>query len=450
MPVGPLILYSALIGALTGALVGGFVWLLRNIQALLMGEVLGYLPPGLAGENGLLQVFRGPNHWLFALTIPLIFIASSYVGLSRGVAWLLNRQPSDEPPGLLTYGRMLLGSLLQLSVGSPMGREGPMATLGHLLGSWISRRLPLEGAGQFLPFAGLAAGFAAAFHAPVAGALLAAEIRFRGLTFEIYALAPALIGALAGFSVYGALMGYSPLLDVQVSPLGWNALPVGLLLGLLAAGLGTLWLEASPRLATLVVGWPAWARHGLLGLLLAVVLLLVPAGIGDGLAWVQLGLSPIVGMPFLITLFLVRVGLVMVAGGMGAFGGSITPALALGGLLGLLMAQLLPALSPPAAAVALAGMSAMLAGVARAPFAALVLSGEIANYSLLPLVLPAVFVAYVLTSARTFPETWPEAAPPLTPAPAVELKEDRPAEGPSPTENARQTLPPPPVPGVPD
>lgn len=446
MQIGPLILYSALIGALTGALVGGVAWLIRNSQALFMGEVLGFLPPGLASEGGLMQVFRGPNHWLFALLIPVVFALSSYIGLSHGIAWLLENYRTNTSIRFTEYLRMLGGSFIQLSAGSPLGREGPMATLGHWLGSLVGKRLDLGGTGRFLPFAGLAAGFAAAFHAPVAGALLASEILFRGLAFEIFALAPALIGALAGYTVYGAIVGYSTLLEVPPTALSWNALPFGVLIGLLAAGVGTLWLESSTRLGAWLLRWPAWLRHGLLGLALAMVLLTAPSALGDGLPWVQLGLSPIVSLPFLAIVFMVRFALVILAGAVRAFGGYITPALVLGGLLGLLLAQGIPGFAPPPAAAALAGMSAMLAGVARAPFAALVLAGEIASYSVLPLVLPAVFVAYVFTSAQTYPEELPDAlpTPPAKPdANTAEVTVTLP-------ESALQTEPQPPSPAGPD
>lgn len=48
----------------------------------------------------------------------------------------------------------------------------------------------------------------------------------------------------------------------------------------------------------------------------------------------------------------------------------------------------------------LVGMASLLAGIARAPFAAVVLAGEIGGYSLLPLTLIGAFAAYTFTSPR--------------------------------------------------
>ncbi|MER3483145.1 MAG: chloride channel protein [Meiothermus sp.] len=400
MQIGPLILYSALAGALTGVLAAGFTYLLNLIQQYLMGELLGYLPPGLSGEGGLAQMFRGPAFPALAILLPILFAASSYLGSGRGLGWLLAAYRQGLRVRAVGYFRGIFGSLIQLGAGSPMGREGPMAALGLWIGGALGRRFPLGEAGRFLPFAGMAAGFASAFHAPMAGALLASEIVYRGLALEVGALAPALIGALAGFTVYGFVHGYGPLLELRPSPLDWSSLAFGLVLGLVCAGVGTLWLEGERLLRKPLRRLSFPVRHGLFGLLLGIVLLLLPEALGNALPWVQLGTSPILNLPFLAALFLVQLALLLVGGGVRAYGGQLTPALTLGGLAGLILAQLIPWLSPPPEIAALAGMAALLAGVARAPFAAIVLVGEMSGYSLLPLVLLAAFSAYTFTSPK--------------------------------------------------
>lgn len=462
MQVGPLILYSALVGALSGAVVAGFSWLLRTLQGFFMGDVLGYLPPGLVSEGGLNQVFGGPRHWLLVLLLPAVFVLASYLGTGRGLAWLLQAYREGRSIGFIEFIRGIFASLVQLSAGSPLGREGPMVAIGHWLGASVGRRFPLGGAGRYLPFAGIAAGFAAAFHAPVAGALLASEILFRGLVLEVTALAPALIGALAGFTVYGALLGYQPLLELPSVAISWAQLAFGLLIGLLAAGIGTLWLEGSRILGGWIRPVPFPLRHGLLGLALALALVFLPEALGDGLAWVQLGLSPILGLEFLAIAFLARFAILVLAGGVRAYGGYLTPALTMGGLLGLILSLAAPSFAPPVEVTALAGMCALLAGVARAPFAAVVLAGEMGGYSQLPLVLPAVFVAYALTSAQTYPDELPmpleEPPLPADTLPAGEapqraddglsLVNTPVAEGPR-FESALQSVPPPPDPAEP-
>lgn len=404
MQIGALILYSAFVGALTGLAAAGFVFLLGLIQRYLLGETLGYLPPGLPGEGGLAHIFIGPSHWWLVLLLPLIFAASSYLGSGRGLGWLLAAYRENRPVRAIEYFRGILGSLAQLGAGSPLGREGPMAALGLWIGSAVGRRVPLGESGRFLPFAGMAAGFAAAFHAPMAGALLASEIVYRRMALEVGALAPALIGALAGFTVYGMFHGYGPLLELTPGPLQWPQLLFGLAIGLVCAGVGTLWLEAERFLQRLLRRVSFVVRHGLFGGVLAAVLLVMPEAIGSSLPWIQLGASPILTLPFLGMLFLLQLALLILGGGVRAYGGQLTPAVALGGLSGLILAQLLgqvfPSIAPPPETAALVGMAALLAGVARAPFAAVVLAGEVGGYSLLPLTLIAAFAAYTFTSPR--------------------------------------------------
>lgn len=438
MQIGPLILYSALTGALTGVLAAAFTYLLNLIQQYLMGELLGYFPPGLPGEGGLEQMFRGPAFPALAVLLPVIFAASSYLGSGRGLGWLLAAYRQGQRVRALEYFRGIFGSLVQLGAGSPMGREGPMAALGLWIGGALGRRFPLGEAGRFLPFAGMAAGFASAFHAPMAGALLASEIVYRGLALEVGALAPALIGALAGFTVYGFVHGYGPLLELRPAPLDWSSLAFGLVLGLVCAGVGTLWLEGERILRGPLRRLSFPVRHGLFGLLLGIVLLLIPEALGNALPWVQLGTSPILNLPFLIALFLVQLALLLVGGGVRAYGGQLTPALTLGGLAGLILVQLIPWLSPPPETAALAGMAALLAGIARAPFAAIVLVGEISGYSLLPLVLLAAFSAYTFTSPRGSFEVGEIMLP------------DTDGRAGSRSETSPRTSPPPPNPGEPD
>lgn len=439
MQIGPLILYSALVGALTGFLAAGFVYLLGLVQQYLLGELLGYFAPALPGEGGLSQMFRGPAFAALVVLLPIIFAASSYLGSGRGIAWLLAAYRRGEAVRAAQYFRGIFGSLIQLGAGSPMGRDGPMAALGLWIGGALGRRFSLGEIGRFLPFAGMAAGFAAAFHAPMAGALLASEIVYRGLALEVGALAPALIGALAGFTVYGFVHGYGPLLDLQPPPLTWTNLLFGMILGLLCAGVGTLWLEGERLLQRFIRRYPFALRHGAFGLLLGVTLLLLPEGLSNALPWVQLGTSPILSFSFLAALFLVQLALLLVAGGVRAYGGQLTPALTLGGLSGLILAQLVPWLSPPAEAAALAGMCGLLAGVARAPFAAIVLAGELAGYSLLPLTLITAFAAYAFTSPRgsfEIPEPSPrsdvQVAPPTESAPRTSPQPLPPSEPDSP------------------
>lgn len=399
-----LIAYSAGLGMLVGLVAAAFTWLLYLVQETFLGAVVGYLPPGYSGENGLLHTFRSPRPWALLLALPLVFAAASLLGHNRGLAKIIAAYHQGSGGTLGEKLRYALGSLIELGAGSPMGREGPMAVLGDWMGDALGRRFLPEGLARHLPFAGLAAGFAAAFHAPVGGALLAVEVFFPGLVLAIASLGPALIGALAGFTVYGAFWGYEPLLSLHPLPPRWYHLGFALLLGALMAAVGTLLVHAVRNVRRLTTGLSFLPRHALLGLVVALAALLMPQTLGDGLVWVELGSTPILPVAFLVLLAALRTLLLGTVYGLGGYGALIGPTLALGGLYAVALARALPAYAPDAQAAALVGMGALLAGVVRTPFAALLLVSEFGGYAVLPLALPAIFMAYVLTPVSVFPE----------------------------------------------
>ena len=181
---GPLILYSLLAGGLAGgaALLASLALKAVEVQ---VGGLLGYLPPGPPGEGGLGQAFTGPSSPLLPLLLlPALFALSG---------WLASL------PGAFPRARAYLAALVQLGAYSPLGREGLFGGLGLWVGEVLGKRF--SRIGRVLAFAGLAAGLGASLHAPVAGALLATEMRYRGLRLEAQALAPALLGALAAGSL---------------------------------------------------------------------------------------------------------------------------------------------------------------------------------------------------------------------------------------------------------
>jgi len=399
-----LIAYSAGLGMLVGLVAASFTWLLYRAQELVLGGLVGYLPPGYSGENGLLHTFRTPHPWILMLLLPLLFAAASLLGHNRGLAKIIAAYHQATSATLREKLRYALGSLIELGAGSPMGREGPMAVLGDWMGDALGRRFLPPALARHLPFAGLAAGFAAACHAPVGGALLAVEVFFPGLVLAIASLGPALIGALAGFTVYGAFWGYEPLLSLNPLPPRWYHLGFALLLGALMAAVGTLLVHSMRfvRRASAEVSFVP--RHALLGLAVAALAALLPQTLGDGLVWVELGSTPILPVAFLVLLAAVRTLMLGVVYGLGGYGALIGPTLALGGLYAVVLARALPGYAPDAQAAALVGMGALLAGVVRTPFAALLLVSEFGGYAVLPLALPAIFMAYVLTPVQVFPE----------------------------------------------
>ncbi len=375
---------------------------IRLLSAFWLGQALGYLPPTPSGEGGLGQVFAEPHPLLGILLFPALYAAASLLGSNRGLSRLILAFKTGERVRLFPQLRYVLGSLIELPAGSPLGREGPMAVLGDWAGRRLGVLLAPEEA-RAMGHAGLAAGFAAAFHAPLAGALLATEIFYRGLKLEARHLTPALVGSFSGFTLYGAVFGYGPWLELHPGQGGSEELWAAVFVALLAAALANLW--------ALLIRWTFqlgqrvayWQRHLALGLLLGAITFLVPEVAGDGGGWLELAASPLLGPSFLLVFLLLRFLLTGAFIGLGGYGAPLTPAIVLGGSLGLFLARSLPWPADPVT-LALAGMAAWLAGSARTPLAAVALASELAGYRVLPVAVLAAGLGYALVHWSLFSE----------------------------------------------
>ena len=387
----------ALVGAAVGLLAAAITGALRLFSRLFLGDWLGYFPPGPSGEGGLSQVFLSPFPWLGLVGFPLIYLLASLIGSNQGLSRLL-LEKRGMPLEVVAQLRYVAGSLLELGAGSVLGREAPMAVLGHGLGRGV--RTPENRA---LAHAGLAAGLAAAFHAPLAGALFSIELFYRDLGMEARHLTPALIGAFSGFAVYGAFFGYDPLLALHPGRIEGREMIAALLLGALIGGLVNVWAQLFAWLRKEARVLPYWGRHAFLGLVLGALVLVLPEALGDGLGWLEVFAGPLVPAGAVAVVFLARFFLTALFLALGGYGGPFTPSLVLGGLLGAALARGLPAPLDPGV-MALAGGAAWIAGAVRTPLGAVALAGELAGYRVLPAVLLSAALGFYLSRETLLPE----------------------------------------------
>src|SRR5690606_35161738 len=111
-------------------------------------------------------------------------------------------------PSQPAVGRTL-ASAVTIGSGGSAGSEGPVAVVGAAAGSWLGRLFRFSAdRRQVLVGSGAAAGIAAAFNAPLAGAFFALEEvlgSFRGTTF-----APVVVASVVGAVVARAVFGNHP------------------------------------------------------------------------------------------------------------------------------------------------------------------------------------------------------------------------------------------------
>ena len=108
----------------------------------------------------------------------------------------------------------IVASALTIGSGGSGGREGPIAQIGAGFGSLLANLLRLGGKDRrILVAAGMGAGIAAIFRAPLAGALFAAEVLYCSPEFEPEVIMPAAIASVVSYCTFGLFAGWKPLFE---------------------------------------------------------------------------------------------------------------------------------------------------------------------------------------------------------------------------------------------
>ena len=286
--------------------------------------------------------------------------------------------PTIEPkhaPGRLAGAFTTLGS------GAPLGMEGPAVYTGSVVATMLRRRFPTlaTASHNVLLVAAAAAGIAAVFKSPAAGAIFALEVPFRDRLAGERVL-PAVFGSAAGYMTMAAVDGLEHELAVPTVELTYGrsmgALVLGAVVGLVA--IGVIWLIGQgERLSE--VGSP-WVRALLAGGALAGLY-----GIGRGISGESLALKSgydVIDWAIeadhavwlLVGVFLLRaIGpAVSIAGG--GVGGLFVPLMAAGAVIGRLFAD--AGNVEDAAFYVVVGAAAMLGAGYAVPLTAVVFVAE--------------------------------------------------------------------------
>ncbi len=318
----------------------------------------------------------------------------------------------------------IIASALTLGTGGSGGREGPIAQIGAGCGSWLGGLLRLRPADRrVLMAAGMGAGVAAIFRAPLAGALFASEVLYRSTDFESEVIIPAALACITAYCTFGFAyaatgLGWKPLFDVPaqlIAATGFEdprqLLPY-LLLALFMAVLAMLYTRSFYGLTHLFHRWPIKPHFkpavgalltGMVGVGLYFLLgqdqrVLSVLSFGYGILQRSLDMTtnaPTWGLALL--LLAVAAGKILTTGltiGSGGSGGVFGPSMVIGGCaggaLGIAIHMLAPTLAPHPGTFVIVGMAGFFAAAAKVPFSTLVMVGELTgNYNLL---LPTLWV----------------------------------------------------------
>ena len=307
----------------------------------------------------------------------------------------------------------VVATSVALGTGASGGREGPIVLFGGAVGSLIAAlgRLDEERT-RSLVAAGVAAGIAASFNAPIGGMLFAIELLLGGLrkagSLQVIVVAAVVSSVTARQLVGPGLPLFDPgqpaRLDAPAELLVHAA--IGLLALLVAQGFRRGEHLAGRVAARLRGRIGVVATVGVGGLGVGLIALVVPEVLGEGAGLpaipgasrepIRMMLEGLLGTGWaaaggLLLLLVAKLLASVVSIGTGSAVGTLAPTLftgaALGGAVGAIAVPFLGLGSPTA--FALVGMAAVFAAVVRAPLTAVILVFELTgNYELvLPLML---------------------------------------------------------------
>jgi len=391
-----LLLLAGVVGLAAGAGVVAFRMAYEAITALVLPgadghsvlEAIRHRPPamviGTIAAGGLLVALLGR-----------LVGGHAFHGVAQvidAVAFRRGRMP------LRTTAIRFITNALSIGAGASVGPEGPVIELGSGLGSAHAQVLGLSPERmRTLVGAGAAAGLAAAFNAPIAGAIFVLEVILKD--FAVVTFGPILVASVLSTALSRALLGDTPAFTVPPYELGsWQELPLYVVLGAVAGLWGVLFtrsMESAPAWFARIPG-PRALVTALTGAALGGAVLLLPELWGVGYEPITAMLHGEIAWKMLLILLVAKLLATTASVSSGFAGGIIAPILfmggALGGFFGQLVQKLMPESASPTGAWGLVGMAALTAAVTHAPLTSILLLFEMTGgYEvILPLMLSCI------------------------------------------------------------
>ncbi|MBN1496701.1 MAG: chloride channel protein [Spirochaetes bacterium] len=279
-----------------------------------------------------------------------------------------------------------IASSITIGTGGSVGREGPIVQIGSSIGSTLGAffRVSPNRMKTFVG-CGAAAGIAAAFNAPIAGALFAVEILLGDFTFMQFS--PIVISSVTATVVSHIFEGDFAAFQVPpyelVSP---YELVFYFILGILCALISAVFIKFlyycedffDDRLKI-----PEYLKPLFGGLIIGVIALMVPQILGLGYDSINDALHGRMIWYFAFGLIFIKIIATSITLGSGGSGGIFTPSLFLGAMggfaFGWFVHTMFPGITASPGAYALVAMGGLVAGTTHAPITAIIIVFELTN-----------------------------------------------------------------------
>jgi CIC family chloride channel protein len=360
-----MIIAAIIIGLLAGFAAIGIRFLIHEISYLCF-----------QGEGNLLQnIINTPWYWILIIPTvgglivgPIIYFLAPEAkghGVPEVMQSILLKGGNIRPRVAIIKA---IASSITIGTGGSVGREGPIIQIGSSLGSMVGQflRVPSKRM-KTLVGCGAAAGIAAAFNAPIAGALFAVEIIL--MDFAIAQFSPIVIASVIATVVSHTFEGKFAAFIVPSYEL----------------------VSFDNKLK-----FPEYLKPALGGIQVGLIALIFPHIMGVGYDTINDALYGNMFWYLALALVFIKILATSITLGSGGSGGIFAPSLFMGAMLGFFFGHgvhtLFPEVTATPGAYALVAMGGLVAGTTRAPITAIIIVFELTNdYSIiLPLMVTCI------------------------------------------------------------
>jgi H+/Cl- antiporter ClcA len=378
--IAAIALATVVLGVATGLAGIALSYLLHGVQHL----AYGYSPGQIISRETFLDGVSASPPWrrLCALVVCGLVGGGGWWLLFRYGRPLVNIKKAveaDDPrmPLLSTFCHVLL-QIVTVALGSPLGREVAPREAGAAMAGWLGHRLQLAPRDrQILVACAAGAGLAAVYNVPLAGALFTMEVLLG--SFAWWVAAPAVtmstLAAVVAWIGLGNEHQYQvPAWSITPALIVW-ALLSGPLFGAVAWGYSEIAKRARARAPK---RWPLPLLMLINCAVIGVFVIWFPQLPGNGKGAASLSFDNRLGIGLAAVLFALKMIFTTSSLRAGASGGLLTPGLANGALLAIVLGggwnMLWPGTSP--GAFAIVGATAFLASSMQMPLTAIMLVFE--------------------------------------------------------------------------
>ncbi len=299
-----------------------------------------------------------------------------------------------------------LASAITIGTGGSVGREGPIIQIGSSLGSVVGQFLRVSPKRlKTLVGCGAAAGIAAAFNAPIAGALFAVEIIL--MDFAVAQFSPIVISSVMATVISHTFEGNFAAFAVPKYQLTSPA-EIGFyfILGAASGLVAFLFIKTLYYSEEIFDNWikiPEYLKPALGGIGIGIIALVFPEVMGVGYDSINFALTGNFIWYFALALIFMKILATSLTLGSGGSGGIFAPSLFMGAMLGYFFGFFVhtyfPDITATPGAYALVAMGGLVAGTTRAPITAIIIVFELTNdyRIILPLMITCIISMIVST-----------------------------------------------------